>query len=274
MTSTDLTVVVPTLNSVATIDCTLASLKASSRIRVIVADSNSSDGTLEICRQRAAEVIQVPPGNMYAAINAGLRLAKSPWLTYVNSDDWIFTTSYLKMVDFAAARKTDIAYGAADYVDYSGRFLFSSIEPSGRLASKLLLSGILPFCQPSAIFRADVFKALNGFDETYRMSADFDYFCRGAREGLIFTRFRAQPVAAFRLHRKQLSASSMALELIRREHARQRDQLHLTTGLKRQATLFRWRMACLPLYGERCLRRFNLSGTWSVPRSAAAPEWE
>jgi glycosyltransferase involved in cell wall biosynthesis len=273
-TSTDLTVVVPTLNSVATVDNTLASLKASSRIRVIVADSESTDGTLDVCRQRDVEVIQVPPGNMYAAINAGLKLAKTSWLTYVNSDDWIFTTSYLKMVDFAAASQSHVTYGSADYVDYSGRFLFSSLEPSVGLASKLLRSGILPFCQPAAVFSADAFRALNGFDEMYRCSADFDFFCRAAIKGLTFTRFQSRPVAAFRLHAKQFSASSMGIELHLRDRHRQREQLHLTAGLARHTILLSWRMMCLPLYVERCLRHFNLSGDWCAPKSNAAREWD
>ena len=69
------TVVVPTLNSVATLNWTLASLSAAREIRVIVADSFSADDTLSICLRWNVETISVPAGNMYVAINEGLRMA-------------------------------------------------------------------------------------------------------------------------------------------------------------------------------------------------------
>src|SRR5580692_7524609 len=84
-----MTVVVPTLNSAATLDWTLMSLTAAGDIRVIVADSFSTDETPQVCRRWNVELINVPAGNMYKAINAGLRLATTEWLAYVNSDDWV-----------------------------------------------------------------------------------------------------------------------------------------------------------------------------------------
>src|SRR5579859_6963550 len=105
-----LTVVIPTLNSAATLNWTLASLAASG-IRVIIADSFSTDATVDICARWSAEVISVPPGNMYTAINTGLRLADTEWLAYVNSDDLVFTSSYLRMFELAREQRVDIAYG-------------------------------------------------------------------------------------------------------------------------------------------------------------------
>src|SRR5207253_199231 len=68
-------IVIPTLNSARTLEWTLLSLlrQDGCEMRLVVADSNSSDGTLEICARWNVPVIQVPAGNMYRAINAGLR---------------------------------------------------------------------------------------------------------------------------------------------------------------------------------------------------------
>ena len=76
-------VVVPTLNSAATLTWTLCSLRSQRDVSVemIVADSGSVDGTLNICKFWDVRTIYVPPGNMYRGINAGLRQLDAEWVT-------------------------------------------------------------------------------------------------------------------------------------------------------------------------------------------------
>ena len=89
-------VVVPTMNSASTLQWTLCSLRSQRDITldVIVADSGSQDGTVDICKAWGVPTIYVPPGNMYRAINAGLRVMESDWVTYLNSDDIVYPDSY------------------------------------------------------------------------------------------------------------------------------------------------------------------------------------
>src|SRR5215472_12245746 len=99
MADTKIGVVVPTLNSGSTLDWTLCSLKSQQgvAIDVLVADSGSEDETLAICRRWAVPAIYVPPGNMYRAINAGLRQMTAEWVTYLNSDDFVYRHSYSRL---------------------------------------------------------------------------------------------------------------------------------------------------------------------------------
>ena len=84
--------VIPTLNSSRTLEETLMSLlrQRNCQVKVIVADSGSTDGTLDICRRWGVPSIYVRPGNMYQAINEGLEQCSTDWLAYLNSDDMLY----------------------------------------------------------------------------------------------------------------------------------------------------------------------------------------
>src|ERR1700733_3444440 len=142
-----LTIAIPTLNSVRTLGDTLNSLQCVGPrlIRLVVADSASTDGTLDLCAQHRVDVVQVPKGNMYRAINAGLSTATTPWMGYVNSDDYVFPGAYLSMLEWGLTREASVVYGRGDYVNPDGAFLHSLTPPVGATAVAVLKCGIMPF---------------------------------------------------------------------------------------------------------------------------------
>jgi glycosyltransferase involved in cell wall biosynthesis len=204
-------VVVPTLNSASTLPWTLCALRNQRDVTVelIVADSGSLDGTLEICRHWEVPTIYVPPGNMYRAINAGLRQIDAEWVTYLNSDDIVYPQSYARLVACGEQQHTSLVYGDCDLVDYEGRFLFMvKSPPPRRIPGMVRLSarfnGRLGFKQPAAIYQRSAFQELGGFDEKYRVIADYDFFFRLVMSGRAVAKLRRPTVAAFRLHESQL----------------------------------------------------------------------
>jgi len=205
-------VVVPTLNSAETLTWTLCSLRNQRDVtlEIIVADSGSTDGTLDICKHWGAEAIYIPPGNMYRAINAGLRQIDAEWITYLNSDDIVYPRSYARMVARGEEQRASFVYADCDFVDYEGRFLFvMKSPPPHRLPGLVRLSplfrGRVGFGQPAAIYRKNVFEELGGFDEKYRNIGDTDFFFRLITSGRPVAKLHRPPVAAFRLHPSQLS---------------------------------------------------------------------
>lgn len=207
-----ITVAVPTLNSAATLEETLSSLRAQTgcTANIVVADSGSTDGTLGICKRLGVPSIYVPPGNMYKAINAVLREAGTEWLAYLNSDDYVYPDTFSRLISRAEVDGAGIVYGNCDYVDYNGRplFSFSSARPWQILP--LARRGMFGFAQQAAVFRNAVYKQLGGFDEKYSLSADADFYYRAARAGIVFARLPGAPVASFRLHEKQLTNTMSA----------------------------------------------------------------
>jgi glycosyltransferase involved in cell wall biosynthesis len=254
MTSAQIGIVVPTLNSATTLDWTLCALRNQRDIaaNVIVADSGSEDGTLEICKRWSVETIYVPPGTMYRAVNEGLRRMNTEWVTYLNSDDIVYPQSYARLVAVGEQTRAALVYGDCDYVGYDGRHLFTIKSPKTIRIRGILRGGIIGFAQPAAIFRRGVFLELSGFDEGYRHIADYDFFFRLTFSGHKLSKVQRPSVAAFRLHAAQLS--TLEAEIVREELRRFR-QVHGSEALGRSFydTLM-WRLQNCPVYLRRLVR--------------------
>ncbi len=250
-------VVVPTWNSAATLDWTLLSLRSQQdcRVQIIVADSGSTDRTLEICKRWGVGSMYVPPGNMYRAVNAGMQLLSTDWLTYLNSDDIVYPSSYARLIELGNSSQADVVYGRSDYIDRDGRFLYSFSPAPPALLARLCRKGIMGFAQPAAIFRQNVFEALMGFSEDLRSISDFDFFSRAVKAGKVFASLSSPAVIAFRLHQNQLSRREADLSRKEKELviAASGDCREFTDGL----ALIRWRINNIPGYCIRLLRKLS-----------------
>lgn len=206
----------PTLNSGKFFEQTALSVESLTQQGAthVVVDSGSTDSTLEIAQRRNVSVSYCPPGNMYVAVNAGLSGIDLDWLTYLNSDDIIFSDSIMGALN-KYGDCADIIYGDTDYIDSSGRFLFEKKAPKEKYLSDIFSLGIMPFAQPGTLFRRRVFEQLQGFSLNYRYCSDFDFFLRAFLQNFRFAYYRRSPTAAFRVHDAQFShtmADAMSLE--------------------------------------------------------------
>ena len=213
MCKSEIGIVVPTFNSGNTLESTLLALKGQEgcRVKIIVVDSGSTDGTLEICARHNVRVEYDPPGNMYSAINAGMCLLDTEWISYINSDDIVYKDSYSRLIALGNATGADFVYGHSDFIDWAGRFIFSFQAAHPALLRGLVHSGSLHFAQPSAIFRKVSYEGLKGFSEKYRSIADFDFFARALLTGKKFVRLSFPTVSAFRLHPNQFSCKEIEI---------------------------------------------------------------
>ena len=259
--------VVPTLNSAVTLDATLLSLCSQQRVNleIVVADSGSTDGTLDICRRWEVPTIYVPPGNMYRAINAALKQFDTKWLAYLNSDDLIFPDSYARLIDCAEQTDAAIVYGNCDYLDEQGRFIYSfgAAEPDAVLPLFRLRQ--MGFAQPATVFRRDTYHQLNGFDESLLYRADADFFIRALLAERHFAKLPGPSVASFRLHSKQFSNRGIQQTELEAERIFGRRELKPQPGDKLK--LATWRLSNLPHYIVRIVRESLLSNRTRLPRS-------
>jgi glycosyltransferase involved in cell wall biosynthesis len=211
-------VVVPTLNNANTLDWTLCCLRSQRdvHVEIVAADSGSQDGTLDICKRWGVPTIYVPPGNMYRAINAGLRRIGAEWLAWLSSDDLVYTHSYARLIAHGESQRAAVVYGDCDFIDIEGRFLFALKSAQSNRLPGLLQHGEIGFVYAGAIWRRSAFEELGGFYEDYRMVSDYDFFSRMILSGYSAARLGGQSVAAFRRHSDELSrreAATMAEEL-------------------------------------------------------------
>ncbi len=244
-------VVVPTLNSAATLDWTLCSLlnQRNCAVRVVVADSGSTDGTLWICRKWGIRCVYAPPGSLYHAVNEGLKSLDTEWMTFLNSDDVAYSHSYARLLRLGDATGASLVYGHCDYMDLEGRFLFTWRAAAPSQLPAMFRCGVLGFAQPCAIFRRSLFQNLGGFDDRYRHVADFVFFARAVLFGSSARRLTAPSVGAFRLHPGQLSArDSGAARAEKRAHT-DTDRLH--PSISDRIRVLNWRLANLANYSAR-----------------------
>jgi glycosyltransferase involved in cell wall biosynthesis len=255
MPKPQLGVVVPTLNSAATLEWTLCSLRAqrSVTLRILVADSGSTDDTLNICRSWRIDTIYVPPGNMYRAINEGLRQMDTEWVTYLNSDDLVYPQSYARLVQAGEQEGAAVAYGDCDFVDYEGRFLHTVKSSAPSRLRGMFLRGRLGFQQAAAVFGKSVFDEMRGFDERYRLIADYEFFCRLTFSGCKLTYVQRPAIAAFRVHDSQLSrAQSAAMEA---ELASFQRTIQPKRPFKGVLDVLHWRFQNSPIYLWRLMKQ-------------------
>ena len=247
-------VVVPTLNSARTLATALLSAleQQGCETEVVVADSGSTDGTLEICARWNVQTVYVPPGNLYQAINQGMRCLQSPWVTYLNSDDLVFADSYARLVSKGEASAADVVYGNGDFVDAQGRFLYSLEAPSAGALDSLFAAGFFGFLPHAAVVRKAVFDELGGFDQRFRHVADMEFFVRARLAGKRFTTIPYPSVAVFRLHPEQIS--SIEKDLVMEELAQLRGKRRIRRRLAGGLAIARWKLSNARQYALRWLR--------------------
>ena len=263
MPKAEIGIVVPTLNSAATLDWTLCCLRhqKDASVEVVVVDSGSNDGTLEICERWGVPTLHVSAGNIYRAVNKGLRQLNTDWMTYLNSDDVVYPYSYARMLECAKNKSAAVVYGDCDFMDFEGRFLYRLRSAPPSLLPGLFHRGIGGFAQPATIFSARAFEELGGFDEELRLISDFDFFSRLAFGPCLFAKVAPPAVASFRRHARQLSESQA--EAMKQEmllwHER-RDQSRAPRGW---IDLLTWRLQNLSCYFWRA----TMNRSWRVPPS-------
>ena len=262
----EISYVIPTLNSAATLDMTLLSLRSQKDVEVdvIVVDSGSTDGTLDICKRWDVKTLYAEPGNMYRAINTGLQECDTEWLGYVNSDDWLYPDSVNRLTTFGKHTKADIVYGSCDYTDGYGRFVYSMSAARPEQLLSLFRIGIFGFAQPAAIFRNRVYQKLKGFKEDYSLSSDADFYLRALLSNLKFSRFSGESISCFRIHENQLTNKK------REAMEAEKQQIYSTiqpAQLQDWVVFTQWRLNNLPHYVMRLLRQSLLAGKMKITKS-------
>ncbi|MCX2713508.1 glycosyltransferase family 2 protein [Mycolicibacterium sp. J2] len=187
-----LSFVIPTLNEAKTIERTLQCLSQfSGRHEIIVSDGNSSDGTIEICRRYADEVV-VYDGEARQTIamarNMGAAVAAGDFVVFMDADVVIHDIDEFFATAFAEFRRRP------ELVALTGRYRVFP-EVSTWFDRWVFFSLGLQFALQNNVFHiggaggefqmitAEAFRKVNGFDERLTASEDMDLFRRLSQIG-------------------------------------------------------------------------------------------
>ena len=195
-----ISVVIPYYNRSRFIDDCLASVFAQTRTpdEVIVVDDASQPrerAYLDKFLPRIRIVDQPRNGGVSAARNAGVRAATGSWIAFNDSDDLWVPDKLAIQVDHATRTGCDGVHSAIRAFYEDGRVVVSA-----PLAPQLTLEDALHdnmIRMQSLLIKADVLRAIGGFDETLRCCEDDDLGIRLAVRGYQIE-FLAEPLTEMR----------------------------------------------------------------------------
>ena len=152
---------------------------------VLVIDDGSTDDTAAVVRPFLAD-----PRVCYertdhlgpaAAKNVGVRMARAPFVAFLDADDvWLPSKLERQLAVFAAAPDVGVVYTRRLLIDEHGRELEYRQPPlhRGRVLNTLFKVNFI--CCSSAVVRAAVFENVGLFDEGLPLAIDYDLWLRVA----------------------------------------------------------------------------------------------
>jgi glycosyltransferase involved in cell wall biosynthesis len=180
MTEPLVTIAVPSFNQGRFLDDALASIfQQEVSVEVFVLDGGSSDNSLEVIRKwehRLAGWRSHADDGQAAAINEGIAQGRSPYVCWLNSDDWFLPGGLAKLLgELGKYPDAPAVYGRSwNVVEKSGRQYPVWVEPFNerRLAMRCIIS------QPATLIRRSAWEAVGGVDEKLHMVMDYDLWWR------------------------------------------------------------------------------------------------
>jgi glycosyltransferase involved in cell wall biosynthesis len=220
-----ITVITPSFNARATIEQTLASVRAQDHpdVEHLVVDGGSTDGTVDVLRAaQGVRWISEPDRGLAHAMNKGIAMATGEVVGELNADD-VYLPGALEAVaaGFAARPGAEWLTGRCPIIDAGGREIRRPVTAyKNALLRRYSLGLYLTHnfvSAPATFFRTDVLREIGGFDERYRISVDYDLQLKLARRGdpMVLDR----DLAEFRMAEGSLSMSGFERQFA--EHAEQ-----------------------------------------------------
>ncbi len=182
-------VITISLNSEATIAQTIDSVLSQSVLpeSYIFVDGGSDDATIDIIRQKTQKLesagveiilLHQQPKPSAAGIpdawNLGLARARADIVFILNSDDWYEDTDLASIVlERFCANQIDLLIGTT-------KLYYPTRRASKKVLNKntLLFPFLNPFNHPATFVDRFVYEKIGSFDDSYRVSADYDFLYR------------------------------------------------------------------------------------------------
>ena len=185
-------------NSAATVRRAVASVLAQSvaPAQYVFVDGGSSDGTPELLATLSAEASRTHPAAEFLILNQagdgipqawnqGLAALRTQLVFILNSDDWYEPHAAATVLgQFTDQPDIDILLAPVAFRDGEAGASRWVRAPK----AFLLFPFLMPVMHPGCFVKRAVYQKLGGFDESYRISADYDFVYRCLRAGMVFGR--------------------------------------------------------------------------------------
>jgi glycosyltransferase involved in cell wall biosynthesis len=179
-----ISVVTPSFNQAKFLEATMRSVHDPGypNLEHIVIDAGSTDGSVEIIKSyadRLAYWVSEKDEGQTDALIKGFDRATGDILCWLNSDDLFEPTTLQEVADFFSAHpEVRFAYGDATWIDVEGRPFKPKREHRWNRFVWMYDHNFIP--QPSAFWRADLYRQVGGLDRRFDLAMDADLWIRFA----------------------------------------------------------------------------------------------
>ncbi len=184
-----ISIITPSFNSSKTILQTVESVVAQKNIELeyIIKDGASSDDTLRIIQNYSSKISQLISASdkgIYDAMNIGVKSSSGDVIGILNSDDFYAYDNALADVCWLfESSGADIVYADLDYVDEKDTSKIVRRWRSGEYVPNAFRWG-WQAPHPSFFVRREVYERFGYFDDSLRISADYEFMLRVMHFGL------------------------------------------------------------------------------------------
>jgi len=216
------------------------------QIEYVVIDGGSTDGTLQVLKERRAEVsrwISEPDGGIYDAMNKGARLALGEYVCFMNAGDCFASPNTVTRV-FDPRPKSEFVWGDCLVENASGEEYDPASVVIPRLHRQMTVCHQSMFTKRSSLLGRP-------YDTSFRIAADYDFLCERILAGASWE-YRALPVS--RINDKGASAQ------IFRTSIREKKQIALSRFPgKRPSILFHYFILSFYMNAKMLVRAIRAS---------------
>jgi glycosyltransferase involved in cell wall biosynthesis len=149
----------------------------------LIIDDASTDLTPEILRSYDDPRIRIVTNEenlgLTKSLNKGIALARGEYIARMDADDVSFIVRLERQVEFME-KNADIGVLGSNYqyIDESGYpkgVVSTSLDPELTRWELLFLN---PLAHPTVLMRTALMRSVQGYDETFRFSQDYELWCR------------------------------------------------------------------------------------------------
>jgi glycosyltransferase involved in cell wall biosynthesis len=200
----EVTIIIPTRNRRRFLHQAVqdALRQADVELEVLIVDDGSTDpGSVRSIEalDRRIRVIRHDSGRGVAsARNTGIANARGAWLAFFDDDDRWAPAKLRTQLDAAAHAQASWVYAAALTIDQDDRILFASVPAPPSTLDWMKPVNLVPGGCSNVVVRAELVRAVGGFDEQLALLADWDLWIRLGMNGAPAVCRRI--LLAYRLH--------------------------------------------------------------------------
>jgi glycosyltransferase involved in cell wall biosynthesis len=182
----DYCVVIPAFNAEQFVASSIASVRNQTirPLEIVVVDDGSGDRTAAVASDAGATVIsQLETAGPSASRNLGVANTSAPVIAFLDADDEWKPDHAERLLSALLEHDAVFAAGAAEKFGSESGVMKASLRSGSPLDLRDALILDNPVIQSAAVLRRSAFVAAGGYDESMRMSEDYDLWARIADTG-------------------------------------------------------------------------------------------